>query len=103
MTAMVAGLLFDPEEILDVSLRGAAFQTSGAVEGAYLRLQAEGKIFRRFSVLSQIEMLDFTAHNPVGHRIDVIASHIATNAVSLDERRAAPHEGIGNGNSFQVV
>ena len=46
MTAMAAGLIFHPEEILDVSFRGAAFQTLGAVEGADLRLQTTGKIFR---------------------------------------------------------
>ena len=48
-------------------------------------------------------MLNLTAHNPVGHRIDIIAGHITTNAVGLDKRRAAPHEGIGDGDSFEVV
>ena len=51
MTAMAAGLLFDPEKILDVGLRGAAFQALRAVEGADLLLQAAGKVLRRLSVL----------------------------------------------------
>jgi hypothetical protein len=103
MAAMAAGLFLDPKEILDMGLRGTAFQASGAVEGADLLFQTEYKPFCRFSIALQIEVLDLAVHDPVGHRIDVVARHVAPDAVGFDERRTTAHEGIGNGDPFQVV
>lgn len=48
-------------------------------------------------------MLDFAVHDPVRHRVDVVADNVATDPVGLNEGRAATHEWVGDGDSLQVV
>jgi len=101
--AAAAGLLFHPEEILDVRLLGAAFQTAGTVEWPDAFLQVMGELFRRGAIFGQVQVLDLPVHDPVCHRVDVVTGHVAAKTVRLDKRRAATHERIGDRDPLQVV
>ena len=57
----------------------------------------------RLAVCSYVEMLDFLANNPSRHRIDIEADHIATNAVGLDQRGSASHEGVSDNSARKVI
>ena len=48
-------------------------------------------------------MLDFLFDDPIRHGVDIEAGHLATQAVRFQERRPAPHEGIGNPEVLQIV
>lgn len=48
-------------------------------------------------------MFDLPADDPVGHGVDVEAGNVAPHPVRLDQRGAAPHERVGDGDPFQVV
>ena len=48
-------------------------------------------------------MFDFLAHDPGRHGIDVEAEHVAADAVRLEQRRAAAHEGIGTRLARKIV
>ena len=50
-----------------------------------------------------VERLDCFADDPGGHRIDVEAFHVASDAVRLDERRSASHERVGDPKSREVI
>ncbi len=50
----------------------------------------------RFIIGGQVKVLDFLFHDPVGNGIDIESHHDEPEAIRFQQRRAAPHEGIGD-------
>ena len=101
--ALVTGLLLDPEKIFYVGFAGAAFQTAGAVKRTGFVFERRHQSGGRLTVSRQIEMFDFPVDDPPGHGVDVIAQDVAAHPIGLNERGAAPHEGIGDGDTWKIV
>jgi hypothetical protein len=48
-------------------------------------------------------MLHLLTHNPVGHRVNVIADDVTPDPIGLQKRGAAPHERIAYPEALEVV
>jgi len=54
-------------------------------------------------IRAEIQMFNLLPDNPSSHRIDIESKHIATDAVSLDQRYAATHKRVGNDATREIV
>src|SRR5882724_1120473 len=86
----------DPEEILNWDFVRSTFRALGSVKTADFSCKALRQRPSRFLIGVKIQMLDFLAHNPGGHWIDVKADHVAAYPIGFKERDAATHEGISD-------
>lgn len=84
-------------------LAGTALQAAGAVQAADLLFQGLHQAGGGSAVCHQVQMLDLAVDDPPGHGVDVVAQHVAPDPVGLDQRRAAPHEGVGDVDPLEVV
>jgi len=81
----------------------AAFEAAGPIEAADFSMKLLDESLCALTIGIEIQVLDFLPHNPVGHGIDVVADHIAPEAIGFEQRGASPHEGIGDTQPRQIV
>jgi hypothetical protein len=101
--AVRAFLLLDPEEVFHVGLVGSALEAGGAVQVADLLLKCLHQLGCGFSVFLQVQVFDLAVDDPPRHGVDVVAQHVAPHPISLDQRGSAPHEGVCDGDSLEVI
>jgi hypothetical protein len=102
-TALGAGVDLDPQEILDVSLRALALRASRVIERSNLLREAPYQGLSGLPVRHEVQVLDLLADDPIGHRVDVVAYGIASQAIRFDKRRPAAHERVRHTDAFQAV
>jgi len=100
---MVAGLLFYPEKILNVSLWRLTFKALRSIEMAELVFELTGQLTDCLLICAQVQMLDFLTHDPVGHGVNVVTNNIAPYTISFEERRSPTHKGVSNTKTLKVV
>jgi len=93
----------DPEVVFDVGLRVSAALAFRSVQVTYRFLEAKHQSVSLCLVGLQVQMLELLFDDPVAHRIDVQANHIAAETVGFDEGRAAPHKWIGDRQPAELV
>lgn len=103
LAAASAGMLLNPEEILNVGIPRPALKTGRFVIGPDLLLQTFDEIIRSFTISLQVQMFDLLPHNPVRHGVDVITDYVATKPVRFKKRRTAAHERIEDSEAGEII
>jgi len=86
----------DPQEVLHGGVGPAAEEALCAVQMADLRFQIGTQAICCLAVLTQIQVLDFLTHDPIGHGIDVKPGHVTAHPVRLHQWRSSAHERVGD-------
>jgi hypothetical protein len=94
--ASLTGNGFDPEEIFDMGPGVPAFKTTGPIEVSDVLFQVPPQGVRLPTVGLEVDVLDLLLDDPVGHGIDIISDNIAPDAIGLNQRDPASHEGVGD-------
>ena len=92
-----------PQKRLHGHVRVPVARTQGPVVAADLGTQRGDQPIGSTLVGFNVDRLELLADDPGGHRIDVESFDIASDAVRLDERRSAPHERVGDSQSWEIV
>jgi hypothetical protein len=100
---MVAGLLFYPEKIFNVSLWRPTLKTLRSIKMADLVFELNDQFADCPLIRIQVEMLDFLTHDPVGHRVDVVTKNIAPYSIRFEERRSPTHKGVSDTKTLEIV
>ncbi len=67
----------------------------------YLKLANFGVLTAGYTI--NINMFKLLTHDPIGHRVNIIASDIAADAIRFNKRCAASHKWIGYTDSVQIM
>lgn len=95
-SACLAIDLLHPEPVFDGYISIPVQKTIGNIQELELLAQRTQQSGRGLGVSLQIQVFDFLAHNPGGHRVDVKALYIASDAICFNHWGAAAHERISN-------
>lgn len=101
--AMLAVGCLDPEKVLHGHVGIAIERTVRDVRVADLGRKLLDESVGGASVGVGVEVLDLFADHPRRHRIDVDAQHVTTDPVRFEQWSSAPHEGIRDRSSREVV
>ena len=92
-----------PQEILDVGILPARDGASRFVEVSDFFREMIEQLLRLLRISLQIDRVDFFAHDPCRHRVDIRPDDVAPDSVGFKQRRTAAHERIGNRHALEAV
>jgi len=93
----------DPKEILHRHIAVAINWAVGTVIPLNLYAQGVGQFAGGSGVGVEVDVFEFLTDNPGRHGIHVEALDVAADAVGLDQRCAAAHEGVSNPDARKIV
>lgn len=84
LLAFAAGRGFDPKEVFNMSLFGSTLEAACTIQPADFCSQVAEQIFAGYTIGIEVKMLYLLLYDPVRHRVDIVADHIATETIGFE-------------------